>query len=430
MNKGVIVLLVGLALVVMVSPGIVGMLAEKSVDEQIDRATTAGQGLSITAEGFNRGWFSSQGRHRIELKDPKSAGSIKPFLGLGDNDDLPVLIVDTELSHGLIALAALGDENGSLMPGLGRAVSTLSLEMHDGRIVPLPGKIYSSISLTGDLSSTYTTADDSQGPASWGNIEINFDSAATSGDHSYDGIIESLQLTHDNGLLVLLGASFAGDLEMTEFGFAVGDVQLELESLYSSTDGARNISVGPMVFNTHSLINDGRLNSKSELQLTVDNIPALGQFIIDTKLALTGVDGLALQRLVANMPRVQYGGNYAATQEAINESALDVIAAGADLNIERLNISLPMGTIKSVINIRFLESDRVDFGWTSVLLAMQADAKFEFSASLVDMAMMMSAELEIARTFLKKNGDVYEMDVAYKKALLTINGLPVPIPIL
>ena len=430
MNKGVIVLLVGLALVVMVSPGIVGMLAEKSVDEQIDIATTAGPGLSITTERFDRGWFSSQGRHRIELQDPNSAGSITPFLGLGDDDDLPVLIVDTELSHGLIALTALGDEHGSLMPGLGRAVSTLSLEMHDGSIVPLPGKIFSSLSLTGDLSSSYKTAAGSQGPASWGNIEISFESAATGGDYAYDGTIESLQLTHDNGLFELLRASFAGDLEMSEFGFAVGDMQLALDSLFSSTDGTRDMSVGPVVFNTHSSTSDGRLNSESELQLTIDGFPAIGPFSIDTKLALAGVDGFALRRLVENLQLVQNGGYYTAAQEAINENVLDVIAAGAELNIERLEVSLPMGTIKSVINIRFLESDRADFGWTSILLALEADAKFEFSEAIVDLAMMMSSDLEIVRSFLIKNGDIYEMEIAYKKALLTVNGLPVPIPIL
>ena len=430
MNKGVIVLLVGLALVVMVSPGIVGMLAENSVDEQIDQATTAGQGLSITTERFDRGWFSSQGRHRIELQNPNSAGSITPFLGLGENGDLPVLIVDTELSHGLIALTALADENGSLMPGLGRAVSALSLEMHDGSIISLPGKVYSSLSLTGDLSSNYRTAAGSQGPASWGNIEINFESDATSGDHSYAGTIESLQFTRDDNLFVLLGASFVGDLEMSEFGFAVGDMQLTLDNLFSSADGTREASVGPVVFNTHSSINDGRLNSESELQLTIEGIPAIERFSIDTKLALTGVDGLALRRLVENLQLMQNSGNYTVNQEAIRENVLDIIAAGADLNIERLEVSLPMGTIKSVMNIRFLENDRADFGWTSVLLAMEADAKFEFSAAFIDMAMMMSSELEIVRSFLNKNGDVYEMEVAYKKALLTINGLPVPIPVL
>ena len=32
--------------------------------------------------------------------------------------------------------------------------------------------------------------------------------------------------------------------------------------------------------------------------------------------------------------------------------------------------------------------------------------------------------------FLKQNGDVYEMEAAYKKGLLTINGAPMPIPLL
>ena len=31
--------------------------------------------------------------------------------------------------------------------------------------------------------------------------------------------------------------------------------------------------------------------------------------------------------------------------------------------------------------------------------------------------------------YLKQNGDVYEMDAAYKKGLLTINGAPMPIPL-
>ena len=430
MNKGVIVLLVGLALVVMVSPGIIGMLAEKSVDEQINIATTSGPGLTITAERFERGWFSSQGQHRIELQDPGGAASIKPFLGLGDDSDLPVLIVDTELSHGLIALTALGEEHGSLMPGLGRAISTLSLEMHDGSVIPLPGNIYSSLSLTGDLSSSYRAAAGSQGPASWGNIEINFESAATGDEHSYSGSVESLQLTQGNDLFVLLGASFAGDLEMSEFGFAVGDMQLALDSLSSSTGGARNASVGPVAFNTHSSISDGRLNAESELQLTIAGIPAIDKFSIDTRLTFAGVDGHALRRLVENLQLMQNNGNHMAAQEAINENVLEIIAAGGDLNIERLEVSLPMGTIKSVINIRFLENDRADFGWASVLLALEADAKFEFSEALVELAMMMSSDLEIVRSFLNKNGDIYEMEIAYKKALLTVNGLPVPIPIL
>jgi uncharacterized protein YdgA (DUF945 family) len=239
-----------------------------------------------------------------------------------------------------------------------------------------------------------------------------------------------LQLTQGNDLFVLLGASFAGDLEMSEFGFAVGDMRLALDSFSSSTGGNTKPSVGPVAFNAHSSISDGRLNSESELQLTIAGIPAFGPFSIDTKLALAGVDGHALRRLVENLQLMQNSGNYMAAQEVINENVLEIIAAGADLNIERLEISLPMGTVKSVMNIRFLENPRADFGWTSVLLSLEADAKFEFSEAIVELAMMMNSDLEIVRSFLNKNGDIYEMEIAYKKALLTVNGLPVPIPIL
>jgi hypothetical protein len=31
--------------------------------------------------------------------------------------------------------------------------------------------------------------------------------------------------------------------------------------------------------------------------------------------------------------------------------------------------------------------------------------------------------------FLKKNGDIYEMDAKLAKGLLTINGAPIPIPL-
>ena len=69
MKKGLVALLVVLALVVFVSPAIIGRLAEKSLDEQLEWAATESGELVVRSEGFDRGWFSSGGRHRIELRD-------------------------------------------------------------------------------------------------------------------------------------------------------------------------------------------------------------------------------------------------------------------------------------------------------------------------------------------------------------------------
>jgi uncharacterized protein YdgA (DUF945 family) len=212
---------------------------------------------------------------------------------------------------------------------------------------------------------------------------------------------------------------------MSEFGFAVGEMTLGLDTFSVVEAGSLPVSVGPVSFDTQSSVNDGRLDSESELALTVDSIPGIGQISIDTRLALAGVDGAALRRLVETLQSSQSS----VTMPDVEEQLLDLIAAGADLRIERLDIALPQGTIKSVMNIRFLERDRSSFAWTSMLLATEADAKFEIPELIADMAMMMSPQAGAIEGFLLKNGDMYELEAAYKKGLLTVNGVPMPIPI-
>ena len=100
-----------------------------------------------------------------------------------------------------------------------------------------------------------------------------------------------------------------------------------------------------------------------------------------------------------------------------------------ELHIERLDIALPQGTIKSAINFKLSENDNSDLLWTSMLLALEADAKFEIPAAIADMAMMMSPQAGAVESFLTKNGDIYELEAAYKKGLLTVNGVPLALPI-
>ena len=122
MKKGVIAVLLILALVVIVSPGIVGKLAEKSVDENLNWAVDNSAELVVTSTGFDRGWFSSEGQHRVELGD----GSVRAALTSFGDTDSPVLLIDTHLDHGLIPFSSMSREEGSLTPGLGSAVSTLA----------------------------------------------------------------------------------------------------------------------------------------------------------------------------------------------------------------------------------------------------------------------------------------------------------------
>lgn len=156
MKKGFVALLIMAALIVLVSPGIVGHLAEKALDEQLARAATESGELVLRPEGFDRGWFSSEGRHRVELRGGRLRDILSTF-GVRENDPhFPAVVIDTRLDHGLIPVSSLARDNGSLLPGLGSAVSRVSLELADGELVPLPGTIYSTLGLTGKLNANYT----------------------------------------------------------------------------------------------------------------------------------------------------------------------------------------------------------------------------------------------------------------------------------
>ena len=67
MKKSVIAVLLLAVLVVIVSPGIIGKLAEQSVDDSLNWAARQNGELVVTSQSFDRGWFSSEGQHRVEL---------------------------------------------------------------------------------------------------------------------------------------------------------------------------------------------------------------------------------------------------------------------------------------------------------------------------------------------------------------------------
>ncbi len=96
MKKGVIGLLLVLAVIILISPGIVGKLAEQSVDENLNWAATKSGELVVTSQSFDRGWFSSEGQHRIELGE----GAIRSAMTGSVGGEMPTLVITTRLDHG------------------------------------------------------------------------------------------------------------------------------------------------------------------------------------------------------------------------------------------------------------------------------------------------------------------------------------------
>ncbi len=435
MKKGIVALLIALALLILISPGIVGRLAEQSVDENLDWAARESKGLVVTSQDFDRGWFSSEGQHRIEIRDGKVRAAMLEFMGGEDSNSLPALVINTRLDHGLVPFTSLTRDGGTLMPGLGSAVSTLSIELADGESMPIPGTIYSNVSLNGELDSKYVlksgdhTADDAY--FEWGDVDIHVTMNPTTGSVEFGGAIETLAVANAAETMRLGAITFAGDQSPSLFGFSVGDFTIAFDSIAVGSPGAAGAQFARFSMTGSSAVNGDRVDGGVTLKLAPSSVPGFGDIGVSMIIAFRDFDGAtlgALNKTLADMPA---DSDAALTFSAVEADLQSFLAAGLRLDLEQLDILLPQGTISSQLSIAVDATDPDGFQWASLLLALEASASLQVPAELVDLAMMMSPQAGVVVTmgFLKQNGDVYEMQAAYRKGLLTVNGAPMTIPL-
>ena len=432
MKKGIVALLVVLAVVVLVSPALIGRVAEKSVDENINWAAKESGDLVVTSESFRRGWFSSEGQHRVAIKEGNLQSMLTKF---GEPDELPVLVIDTHLDHGLIPVTSMSRERGSLAPGLGSAISTLRIEMADGETIDLPGTIYSKVALGGELQSNFVleagSHQDDGATASWGATDVDVTTNPASGDVRFKGEIGTLSIQDDSDGFEVGGITFAGRQAPTKYGVAVGDLKLELNSMSITSGGVQAGGISYLNVDGTTDVDGGLLSGRTFFEMESQSIPQLGELKIVADISLEGADAEAMgavQRAVEGQ-----GANPDPTQlfGAIEEDLKRLMASGMELRFDRLDVTLPQGTVTTKLQVKVAEENIDTFEWTSMLLGTEASADIRVPEALVDMAMQMNpqAGAVVGMGFLRKNGDVYEMIAEYKKGLLTINGAPMPIPL-
>jgi hypothetical protein len=80
-RKSIVALLVIAAIVILISPGIIGRIAEEFVDSNLQWAADESQDIVVTSERLDRGWFSSHGRHRIEIRDEEIRVALATIAG-------------------------------------------------------------------------------------------------------------------------------------------------------------------------------------------------------------------------------------------------------------------------------------------------------------------------------------------------------------
>ena len=158
MKRWIVLLVVGLAIVLLISPGIVGRLAERNLDVGLAQIDLDSPSIDIQTESFERGWFSSAGRHRIDLRDgflAELVGGPGSEAGSGAAGSGAAIVVETRLDHGLVPVTSMQRERGTLSPALASAVSTVALDPGNGELTALPGHIFPFIGLGGTASYSF-----------------------------------------------------------------------------------------------------------------------------------------------------------------------------------------------------------------------------------------------------------------------------------
>ncbi len=443
MNRWLVAVLVTLALIVLVSPGIVGRLAEKSVEENLNLAAGENDDIVVTTESFDRGWFTSEGRHRIELRQ----GALHSvFVGEDDaSNAIPALVVDTHVDHGLLPLSSLARDVSSLKPGLASTVSTIALDPGDGQIIKLPGKIYSEVGLSGATASRFVLEAGSRnidgGSVEWQGADVTVKTNPASGAVSVDGSVQPWATMYAGGGEDRSRISFGdirihGQQEKSPHGLAVGSIKLEVGP--ASVAGGSGPATGfqSLSIDAHSEIIDDRLSSVAKLAITGIKDSDLDGVDIALDVTLNGLDAQAAGRIARALQGIQGSpdpqGALSGIYPLIESDVQTLLVSGMEIRLDRLDVALPDGELTTKFRFSLPPTaPQSDFSWPALLLALDASADIRLPVALFEMAQEMSpdAGMLVAMGVLKKSDDYYEMQAEYAKGLVTVNGAPLPIPL-
>lgn len=438
MNRWFVALMITLAVIILVSPGIVGRLAEKSVEENLDFVASENDEVVITTESFDRGWFTSEGRHRIELRDG-AVGAVSEN-GAAVHDRVPSLIIDTHIDHGLIPLTSMSRDSGSLKPGLASAVSTMTFDPGDGELFEIPGKIYSDVGLTGEtalhflLQAGSRSFDDEM--LEWQGADVTVHTNPASGSISVTGGVLPWSILDERASIKFGGMTIEGHQEKGPYGLGTGSVQLEMGPVDIENSDGPGTGFNKLSFNASSEIAGDRVNATSQLDISDIRIPDFGNVDVAMDLVLNRLDALSFHKISQALQNTHGSADpesaIADLYPLIEADIQKLLTAGFEIRIDRFDVTLPSGKVTTKLRFDLPASaPTAAFSWPALLLALDASADIRLPVELFVMVLAMSPEAGalVAMGFLQKDGDFYEMRAEYTKGLLTVNGAPLPIPL-
>jgi uncharacterized protein YdgA (DUF945 family) len=349
------------------------------------------------------------------------------------------LVVETRIDHGLVPLTSLSRGSGSLAPSIASTVSTFQVDPGNGELVELPGTLYSRVTLSGASDSrllletgSYQIEDVS---LDWQGAEIAIFADHLQGELSIHGTVSPWTISGEDGSARFGGMKIDADQRMTAYGFNVGPFAVAIDTI-TVEEAPNKVTIGSFQINGDSAIDGGLLNSSGALHVDDITVPGFGEVAIAMDASLERFDAAAFGAVIRAFQRAQAASDPEKALQTIyptiEADLKKLVTAGAAIKINRLDVTLPQGTIASSLAIDVPESDPdADFSWPGAFLAMTASMDLRIPAEVYDLATMMNPQAGslLAMGLLQREGDDYVMKAEYAQGLVNVNGAPMPIPI-
>ncbi len=434
--KKLVYVLIFLGALALALPGAFGFLAEKEHRRVIDAALEQAPQVGVVVDDFERGWFSSHATYRLEYDDPTMR---QVLISLSEDETYypPSLVLDTEIYHGPFAY-----KMGDFVPIIGIFDATMKLEMGPEKSYDIPGRLTTRINIDGSGKTSYEV---DAGSGSWEKADWRWEGASMHANFNRgitrvygNGRAGVLHITGTEGGRISIGSiTYDSDSRRTDYGFWLSDGTFAIEQMTVEENDQPLAAVDGMSVAMKSGIADER--ASIEIEMRADRYSSEGWEggPAVMKMAFNGLDAAslgALYELTIDMQAAEDPD--VASQRALPELmqyAQTLVTRGFDLRIDEFHVDMPMGQIDAFLNVVFPQREEPVVLGPQVLEGVEGDGFARLPVEFVEQSAMeqgASDQLQamVDTGFIQLEDGRYVIEFAYSHGLVTINGMPMPIP--
>ncbi len=424
MRRWLVIIIAIAVLVVLLSPGAVGRIAEATLSDNLGWIDSENDDVDIEVLAYERGWFSSTGRHRVVVADSPVATALAQAGG-----GPLAFVIDTQLDHGLIALAPLG--SGSLQPRLASAESTVTLDQGAAGMSEIPGTLYSHLGVFGDSTFRYAVQPGQQSTLganiAWSGADLRVNASAAKQTLGVASHLNNITVDASAVRGSVASAAVEAKHDRSELAFGVGELDVRIDDLEIDAGDGASGRLADFRLSFASRIESDGLAGDASVDLEGGEIPTVGDLDLTTTLRFQGLDSSAVEGIVRSL---RAANDARLAESMVADHFMALAAGGGELDVTDLVVTVADGTLRATVSGDWPSvTNSGDMNWASFALKSSAEADVVVDSALYDAIVQRLPEAGtlLGLGLLIKQGDQYTMTAELSGGLLTINGAPMPL---